>query len=105
MCDVTDANGTNVYKSVNITVTAPVSLSVSLNSGTYDAKTTTHYGVSVSGGTSPYTYYWTFDGSYYSNASYLNLYGKYGTHTITCTVTDKNGATGTATATVILKDL
>ncbi len=92
---VTDANGCTASISVNIvqplamTVTTAISSNVSCNGGNNGAANAT-----PTGGTNPYTYVWSPIGG--TNAMGTGLSA--GTYTVT--VTDINGCTGTATATI-----
>jgi hypothetical protein len=56
------------------------------------------YQVSATGGTAPYTYSWTVDGTYYGSGSSINTpaWNQYTEHDITVSVTDANAATGYA---------
>ena len=105
LCDVTDANGTNVYRSATFTITAPT-LSVTLPSSSLSKNVASHYQPTVSGGSGSYTYSWSWSGagSGTSSGSYLNVYGwKTGSYSVTVTVTDNStGATSTATASLTI---
>ncbi|MBU0765680.1 MAG: PKD domain-containing protein, partial [Bacteroidetes bacterium] len=94
---VTDANGCTV--NAGATVTQPDSLSFSIAAtpascyGIHDGTT----GISVSGGTVPYSYMWS-NGIAAANNTYLEA----GTYAVT--VTDANGCTISSSATVIEPD-
>ena len=53
----------------------------------------------ASGGTSPYTYAWTFDGTAASRQSVTETLSA-GSHTVTLTITDSTGASATSTQTL-----
>ena len=86
-CTITDNNGATTTKTV--TITQPVALSatsVQTNVGIY-GKNTGSVSVTVSGGTSPYTYSWSNSGGTSATAS--NLFAG----TYSCTITDAKGCT------------
>ncbi len=95
-CTITDAN--SCITTVTVTVIGPTSpLSVSIGSSINVQCNGTNKGaanVNVTGGTTPYSYNWTPAGGGGSTAT--NLFaGAY-----TCTVTDNNGCSGTATVNI-----
>jgi hypothetical protein len=90
-CTITDANGCTLTKTFNITQPAVITsansqTNVSCNAGNNGTAT-----VVASGGTPSYTYAWAPSGGTAATASGLAA-GNY-----TCTITDANGCTGTAT--------
>ncbi len=91
---ITDASGCTATQVV--TITAPPAITGTTTSGptTCGASTGTA-SVTAGGGTGPYTYAWAPSGGNAANATGL------GSGTYTVTITDANGCTLTATATVI----
>ncbi len=94
-CTVTDANGCVVTASTTITepqvvsITAPLCTPPTCFNGNNGSAS-----VTVSGGIGPYSYAWSPSGGNSATANNLTA-GSY-----TCTVTDANGCTMTATATI-----
>jgi hypothetical protein len=88
-----------VVSSPTVTINGPTYLGV-------DTCTTYTWTASVSGGTSPYTYQWTWNGtavgtgSSYSRQYCPGINYTYTTHTVGLTVTDSGSRTGTASKTV-----
>jgi hypothetical protein len=104
---VTDSSGAHNSSYVAfITVNPALSVAISplgaiLNVGQYQL-----FESFVSGGTTPYSYYWYLDGSFYgatSNVNYFATKGDVGSHTLYVNVTDAIGVvakSNTATITV-----
>ena len=90
---VTDANGCTITQTYNITQPTALAATTSFTQATCSAANGSA-SVSVSGGTSPYTYSWSPSGGTGSTATGLS------TNTYTVTYTDANGCTGTATVAV-----
>lgn len=90
---VTDANGCQVNQQVNITQPQPLLAVVSATTSSCGICNGTA-SVAVSGGTSPYAYFWTPSGQTNPTATGLCI----GQHTVT--VTDAAGCTTTAVATI-----
>lgn len=89
---VTDASGCSASATVTIAEPTPVTGTTTTTAATCSASDGTAT-VTASGGTGPYTYSWSTSGT---GATESNLAG--GNYTVT--ITDANGCTGTATATV-----
>jgi len=90
---VTDANGCTVIVSEEVTQPQPLALTASVTHCGCAAGTDGSIDLSVSGGTSPYTYSW-------SNAATTQDLTGLPTGTYTVTVTDANGCTKTLTTIV-----
>ena len=100
---VTDDTATTAKSTVNINVTASVPLSAgnvaSLTSG--QAPLVVNFTGSASGGTSPYTYRWTFgDGGTSSSQNPSHTYSSAGSYTATLTVTDDTATTAKSTVNI-----
>lgn len=93
-CTVTDANGCTITQSVTITEPAALTVTASTNAATCNAGNGSAT-VTPAGGTGTYTYAWSPVGGNAATASNLPA-GSY-----SCTVTDANGCTATAGATVL----
>lgn len=91
---VTDNIGCSSVFAVSITDPAPIVPSISTTQSTCGSSTGTATASVVSGGTSPFTYYWTPGAA--STATISNL--TYGTYTVT--INDGNGCQVTKTATI-----
>lgn len=90
---VTDANGCTAQNIVTITQPQPLSAAVTATSSSCGLCTGSA-SVNVSGGTSPYAYFWSPSGGTNPTATNLCL-GSY-----TCTITDAQGCTTTASVTI-----
>jgi hypothetical protein len=93
-CTITDANGCTTTASVTITQPSALAVTtaqtnVSCNNGSNGSAT-----VTVSGGTAAYTYAWSPSGGTAATATGLTA------GTYTCTITDANGCTDTASVTI-----
>lgn len=91
---VTDANGCTEITIINITQPQPLSAAVTATSSSCGFCTGSA-SVAVSGGTSPYAYFWSPAGGTNPTATNLCL-GSY-----TCTITDAQGCTTTASLTIV----
>lgn len=90
---ITDDNGCLQTGSVSITEPAAISLNTTANSASCNGSTNGSAQLSISGGTSPYTYLWS------DNSTSQNL-SAVGAGTYSVTVTDNNGCTQTTSATI-----
>lgn len=90
---VTDANGCSTVESVTINAPSQINLTISKNDATCSSGTNGSASVSVSGGNSPYTYYWSTGAT---TSSINNLTP--GVYSVT--VTDANGCKEIADVTV-----
>ncbi len=95
---VTDSTGASSTARVQITASAPASLSASVTaqptSGTAPLKVS--FTGSASGGVAPYNYSWSFgDGSTGSGTSVTHTYASVGNYSATLTVTDSSGTKAT----------
>lgn len=90
---VTDANGCTRVTNVTITQPSPLSATISATSSSCGLCTGSA-SVNVSGGSSPYAYFWSPAGGTNPTATNLCL-GSY-----TCTITDAQGCTTTASVTI-----
>ncbi len=90
---VTDANGCTRVSIVNITQPQPLSASITATQSSCGLCTGSA-SVAVSGGTAPYAYFWSPFGGTNPTATNLCL------GTYTCTITDAQGCTTTASVTI-----
>ena len=90
---VTDANGCTTQSIINITQPQPLSAAISATSSSCGLCTGSA-SVNVAGGTSPYAYFWSPSGGTNPTATNLCL------GTYTCTITDAQGCTTTASVTI-----
>jgi large repetitive protein len=90
---VTDANGCTQQDIINITQPQPLSASVTATSSSCGLCTGSA-SIAVAGGTSPYAYFWSPAGGTNPTATNLCL------GTYTCTITDAQGCTTTASVTI-----
>jgi hypothetical protein len=90
-CTITDANGCILTKTVTITQTPVLTVNGSSNNISCNGTANGVAGVSVTGGTAPYTYSWSPYGGTAAVATGLSG------GTYVCTVTDANGCTKTRT--------
>ncbi len=96
---VTDANGCSGTTSVTITQPTALSLSTTQVNVLCNGSATGSIDLTVSGGTSPYTYDWSNDGPENPDNDTQDITGIVaGTYTVT--VTDANGCTSSASATI-----
>lgn len=91
---ITDSRGCTTSASVNLSQPTPLSLSANQTPVLCNSGNSGTVSVSVSGGTSAYTYLWSPGGSTAATVTNLNA----GTYTVS--VTDANGCNGTASATI-----
>ncbi|MEZ2443390.1 gliding motility-associated C-terminal domain-containing protein [Chitinophaga sp. RCC_12] len=96
-CTVTDANGCNATATVTITEPSALSFTTSQVNVLCFGAATGSATVNVSGGTAPYTYSWLPSGGTGATANNLAA------GTYTCTITDANDCTITATVTITQK--
>jgi gliding motility-associated-like protein len=92
---ITDANGCTYVDTAVITSVNPIVSTQTVNNITCFGAGNGSATVTPSGGTAPYTYFWSPSGGNNATATGLS------SGTYTCTITDANGCTGTATVTVI----
>ncbi|MEM3454484.1 MAG: PKD domain-containing protein [Thermoproteota archaeon] len=94
---VTDSTGKTASANMSVTVTR---VNVSISGPTTVTQNTNYtYTASVSGGTPPYTYSWSTTGgtpSTGTNSSFTTQWSTVGTKTISLTVTDSNGCSGSS---------
>ncbi|MBL7803242.1 MAG: SprB repeat-containing protein, partial [Saprospiraceae bacterium] len=96
---VTDASGCTATTSATVTVPAALSLTRTVTNVSCAGGSNGAIDLTVSGGTTPYTYDWSNDGPESPDNDTQDLSGlSAGTYTVT--VTDANGCTATSTATV-----
>ncbi|HLP93646.1 MAG TPA: hypothetical protein VK168_06395, partial [Saprospiraceae bacterium] len=96
---VTDANGCTATNSATVTQPAALSLTKTITNVSCNGGANGAINLSVSGGTSPYTYDWSNDGPENPDNDPQDLTGlTAGTYTVT--VTDANGCTGTSSSVV-----
>ncbi len=98
---VTDTTGLSVSSNSQVTVTTPaVLVSFNWSPKSHNLGTPLNFTASASGGASPYTYSWNFgDGALLATASstVMHTYTVAGTYTVTLTVRDVNGISGSQT--------
>lgn len=95
---ITDGNGCSDNYSVPVTVTPPLTSSLSVTGSTYSCgvSTTPTVSAATTGGTTPYSYSWDYgNGTTGTAASSPVTYTDCGTYDITYTVTDYNGCSVT----------
>jgi PKD repeat protein len=100
---VTDSASAIASSSVNLSVSSTPSLIASANASptSGQAPLTANFSGSASGGTSPYTYYWTFGDGQSSNVqSPSHTYSTAGNFTATLSVTDSASRTANATVNI-----
>lgn len=100
--NVTDAMGSWVASSLNVTAVAPVSISqMAANVTTGTAPLTVHFQAATQGGLSPVSYAWSFgDGGASTLANPDHTYAAAGTYLVNLTVTDALGESATQSLTV-----
>ncbi|MFN0275207.1 MAG: PKD domain-containing protein [Chitinophagales bacterium] len=97
---ITDGNGCSDNYTFPVTVSAPLSSSISVTGSTFSCGTsiTPTISATTSGGDSPYSYSWDYgNGTTGTSSSSAVTYTDCGTYDITYTVTDNNGCTVTNT--------
>src|SRR5256712_3135338 len=98
---VTDSSGQIAPSSQTVTVSSPLSASISSSPSNPTTVLPVTFTGSATGGTGPDTYSWNFgDGTTGTGSSVSHIYLLPGTYTVTLTVTDANGQTATSTVTV-----
>jgi len=100
---ITDALGQTAYAFQYVTISPPLSVSIS-GTTNGDINTSYTYTSSVSGGTAPYTYSWSGGGtpSTGSSSSFTTQWSTVSFRTVSVTVTDALGQTGSASLTVTI---
>ena len=94
---VTDAAGESVSASVQLTVNAPPTATMSYAPGTVDTGQPVQFTVTPGGGEPPYTEHWVFgDGSTGTGLSPEHVYSVAGSYNVAVTVTDAFGNSYTA---------
>ncbi len=94
---VTDAAGESVSASVQLTVNAPPTATMSYAPGTVDTGQLVQFTVTPGGGEPPYTEHWVFgDGSTGTGLSPEHVYSVAGSYNVAVTVTDAFGNSYTA---------
>ncbi|WMT52301.1 MAG: PKD domain-containing protein [Ferroplasma sp.] len=84
----TDSNGFNASSSLIQTVNSDPSVSITSSQNPTDTGKTVEFSSSVSGGTSPYNYTWSADGTTYYTKDINVTFTSSGTYTIDLTVSD-----------------
>ncbi len=106
MCDVTDKDGQHVYKTIKVTVSAGLSVTVNPSYKNIKKNEGVTISASVSGGSGSYKYAWYINGSSTSSSSnsYYYLSGSaVTTYSVRCVVTDTStGKTGEAVSTIVV---
>jgi PKD repeat protein len=99
---VADSKGQSASDTTTVSVTAlPLTVSISAEKTSGTASFTASFTSTVNGGTTPYTYAWTFgDGATSSSTNPDHTYTKAGTYTAKLIITDKNGQTASDTITI-----
>jgi len=112
---VTDSSGNTAESTVTVTVSTSTSGALSVSITSPSSNTTilpggsVNFQSTVSNGTSPYTYLWSFDGGATPDTSTVQDPGAIifsttaGTYVVTLTVTDSSNETGEATVDVIVR--
>ena len=100
---VTDAAGESVNASVQLTVNAALTATISYSPGAVDVGQLVQFTVALNGGESPYTEQWVFgDGYTGSGVSPYHVFDSSGGYDVAVTVTDAVGNSYTANARVIV---
>ena len=100
---VTDADGLSTGSSIWISVAPDPSATLLSTPVTIAAGDSVTFDESVAGGTSPYSYLWSFgDGSASTSASPVHEFGAPGRYTVSVRVTDAAGLTVTNQTTVVV---
>lgn len=94
---VTDANGCSATATVTITEPAVLTLNLSSNNLECNGDGSGEVSITVTGGTTPYTYLW-------SDGSTSHILGDLSAGTYSVTVTDTNGCTTSGSATITQPD-
>ncbi len=100
---VTDALGSRVNGTVNLSMMAALGVTIGADQAEGVGSLTVHFVGETSGGTSPYTYEWSFgDGTFSTGGTPTHTYSSPGTYAVTLKVRDQGGlvATGIYTVTV-----
>src|SRR5207302_97444 len=98
----TDANGVKAISAKSVTVAPPLTVSFTETpSSPTTGQVVTFTATTASGGTSPYTFSWSFgDGLSATGASVTHSYTTNGTYTVTLTTNDSGGRTATTSNTI-----
>ena len=97
----TDSDGVAAVSSQTLTVRSPLTASFTYTPSNPVTGQTVTFTATASGGTSPYTFSWSFgDGLSATGASVTHSYTTNGTYTVTLTTNDSEGRTATTSNTV-----
>src|SRR5437667_1727998 len=97
----TDSDGVAAVSSQTLTVRSPLTASFTYTPSNPVTGQTVTFTATASGGTSPYTFSWSFgDGLSATGASVTHSYTTNGTYTVTLTTNDSGGRTATTSNTV-----
>lgn len=104
VCTVIDSEGRIVSKSITVTATTPLFLSISASPTSGPAPLTVGFSASPSGGRTPYSYSWEFgDGSTSTSANPSKIYGASGAFIASCVVRDADGRQASDTVLIDVK--
>lgn len=99
----TDGTGARRSASINITVNRALAVSVTPRPASGPIPLQTLFNASVSGGTPPYSFRWSFgDGNTSTQASANHTFERAGTFNVTLTVRDSAGASASSTVQVVV---
>jgi len=97
----TDSDGVAAVSSQTLTVRSPLTASFTYTPSNPVTGQTVTFTATASGGTSPYTFSWSFgDGLSATGASVTHSYTTNGTYTVTLTTNDSGGRTATTSNTI-----